>query len=124
MTETSREALLSAAFVKLADTFIDDFDVVDPLQTLVEECVRIFDTEAAGLMLANADGALELVASTSEEAKLVEIMQLSAGGGPCIECYRSASRSRSPISTAWAASSRSFAQRPSCRVSARYLRHR
>jgi len=89
MTETSREALLSAAFVKLADTLIDDFDVVDPLQTLVEECVRIFDTEAAGLMLANADGALELVASTSEEAKLVEIMQLSAGGGPCIECYRS-----------------------------------
>lgn len=89
MTEKSRESLLSAAFVKLADTLIDDFDVVDLLQTLVEECVRIFDTQAAGLMPASTGGELELVASTSEEAKLVEIMQLSAGRGPCIDCYRS-----------------------------------
>ena len=87
LSEHSRETLMSAAFVKLADTLTDNFDVVDLLHTLVAECIRIFDTQAGGLMLVNASGALELVASTSEEAELVEIMQLNAGAGPCVECF-------------------------------------
>ncbi len=80
---------MSAAFVKLADTLTDNFDMVDLLHTLIDECIRIFDTEAAGLMLADAEGNLELVASTSEEANLVEIMQLGAGVGPCVTCFTS-----------------------------------
>jgi GAF domain-containing protein len=78
MTNETREAKLSAAFVKLADTLIADFDVVDLLHWLVEECTQILDTQAGGLLLA----------STSEEAELVEILQLAAGGGPCLDCFR------------------------------------
>jgi GAF domain-containing protein len=87
----SREALLGAAFVKLADNLIDDFDMLDLLHTLIDECVRIFDVQAGGLLLADANGNLELLASSSEEAKLVEIMQLSAGAGPCVECFATGS---------------------------------
>jgi GAF domain-containing protein len=87
MSAQSRETRLNAAFVKLADTLTDDYDVVDLLHTLVEECTAIFDTEAGGLMLADADGQLQLVASTSEQADLVEIMQLNAGIGPCVDCF-------------------------------------
>ena len=87
MSEVSREALLGAAFVKLADTLTEDFDLVDLLHTLVDECVRIFDVQAGGLMLADDSGRLELVSSTSERAELVEVMQLNAGAGPCIECF-------------------------------------
>jgi GAF domain-containing protein len=87
MSTIRREARLNAAFVKLADTLIDDYDVVDLLHTLVEECTAIFDVQAGGLMLADKDGQLQLVASTSEKADLVEIMQLNAGQGPCVECF-------------------------------------
>ncbi|MBC7595312.1 MAG: GAF and ANTAR domain-containing protein [Kineosporiaceae bacterium] len=87
MTESTREARLSAAFVKLADTLTDEFDVVDLFQSLVEECVEILDTQAAGLMLLDAGGELQLVASSSEEASLIEVMQLNAGAGPCVECF-------------------------------------
>ena len=87
MSGVSREALLGAAFVKLADTLIDNFDLVDLLHTLVDECVRIFDVQAGGLMLADDEGRLELVSSSSERAELVEVMQLNAGVGPCIECF-------------------------------------
>ena len=87
MSEVSREALLGAAFVKLADTLTEDFDLVDFLHTLIDECVRIFDVQAGGLMLADDSGRLELVSSTSERAELVEVMQLNAGAGPCIECF-------------------------------------
>jgi GAF domain-containing protein len=87
MSTVTRETRLNAAFVKLADTLIDDYDIVDLLHTLVEECTAIFDVQAGGLMLADADGQLQLVASTSEKADLVEIMQLNAGQGPCVECF-------------------------------------
>jgi GAF domain-containing protein len=87
MSTITRETRLNAAFVKLADTLIDDYDIVDLLHTLVEECTAIFDVQAGGLMLADADGQLQLLASTSEKADLVEIMQLNAGHGPCVECF-------------------------------------
>jgi GAF domain-containing protein len=91
MTTETRETKLSTAFVKLADTLVTDFDVVDLLHWLVEECTDILDTQAGGLMLVDAAGALQLVASTSEEAELVEVLQLAAGDGPCLECFRSGS---------------------------------
>jgi GAF domain-containing protein len=88
MTEQTRETKLSAAFVKLADTLVADFDVVDLLHWLVEECTQILDTQAGGLMLIDPAGQLQLVASTSEDAELVEILQLAAGEGPCLDCFR------------------------------------
>jgi GAF domain-containing protein len=88
MTVTTREAQLSAAFVKLADTLITDFDVVDLLHWLVEECTRILDTQEGGLLLVDAAGVLQVIASTSEEAQLVEVLQLAAGEGPCLDCFR------------------------------------
>lgn len=88
MTTTTRESKLSAAFVKLADTLVDDFDVVDLLHWLVEECTAILDTQAGGLLLVDPAGHLQLIASTDEEAELVEVFQLAGGDGPCLDCFR------------------------------------
>ena len=85
----SREARLSAAFVKLAGRLTDEFDVIDLLQTLAEECADTLDTQAAGIMLVDGDGQLQLIVSTSEETDLVEVMALNAGEGPCVDCFRS-----------------------------------
>jgi GAF domain-containing protein len=87
ITET-RETKLSGAFVKLADTLVTDFDVVELLDWLVEKCTDILDTQAGGLMLVDPSGDLQLIASTSEEITLVEVLQLAGGDGPCLECFR------------------------------------
>ena len=89
MTELSREERLLQTFSILADTLVDDYDAVDLLQTLVDTCKELLDTAAAGILLANGDGDLELVASTSESSRLVEMMQLSAEAGPCIQSFTS-----------------------------------
>lgn len=89
MSDTSREARLSAAFVMVADTLTADYDVVDLRHTLVTECTDIIDAQAGGLMLVDTGGHLQLMASTSESADLVEVMQLAAGAGPCVDCFTS-----------------------------------
>jgi GAF domain-containing protein len=89
MTEETNDRELLETFATLADTLVEGFDVVDLLQTLVESCVRTLRVAAAGILLANPDGELELVASTSEAAHLVELMQLSAYAGPCIDSFDS-----------------------------------
>ncbi|MET0736232.1 MAG: GAF and ANTAR domain-containing protein, partial [Microbacterium sp.] len=70
------------------DTLVDDYDVVDQLQSLVEACHDVLDIAAAGILLADEHGRLQVIASTSEASRLVETMQLSAQAGPCVECYR------------------------------------
>lgn len=88
MVTTSRAERVSAAFVKLTDTLVADYDVLDLLHALVEVSVDLLDAAAAGLLLADPHGELQVLASTSERSQLVEILQLRAGAGPCVECYQ------------------------------------
>lgn len=85
MTALTREHQLLGTFVTLADSLVDDFDVVDVLQHLVDECISLFDASAAGILLLSPSNQLEVIVSTSERSELVELMQLKVGAGPCVE---------------------------------------
>ncbi|MEO7018009.1 MAG: GAF and ANTAR domain-containing protein [Leifsonia sp.] len=87
MTGITREQRLVQSFAKFADTLVAGYDVVDLLQTLVETCRDLLGATAAGILLADMRGELELVAATSEAGRLVELMQLSAYAGPCVESF-------------------------------------
>jgi GAF domain-containing protein len=89
MAEESRERRLTKAFVSLADTLVADYDTVELLQRLVDTSADVLDASAAGLLLADESGELAVLASTSEESRLVELMQLDSGLGPCVEAYLS-----------------------------------
>jgi GAF domain-containing protein len=103
----AREQRLAEVFVELADTLVEEFDVVDFLQTLTERCVELVDTDAAGLMLDDQRGNLQVVAYTDESARLLELFELQKEEGPCLDCFASgqviadvdlaASRSRWPV---------------------------
>jgi GAF domain-containing protein len=92
----SREAVLTRTLVELADTLVDDFDVVELLTLLTDRCVEILDVAAAGLMLAAPEGDLRLVASSSEETRLVELFELQSKEGPSRDCYRTGAPSLNP----------------------------
>ena len=84
----TREERLARTFVALADTLVDDFDVVELLVLLVERSVELLDAAAAGLVLGDEGGRLRLMASTSEAMDLVELFQVQNDEGPCWDCYR------------------------------------
>jgi GAF domain-containing protein len=83
-----REAVLARTFVELADNLVDQFDVVELLTLLTDRCVEVLGVAAAGLMLVAPEGDLRVVASSSEEMRLVELFELQSHEGPCLDCYR------------------------------------
>jgi GAF domain-containing protein len=87
MTSTSREVKLGEVFVSLADTLVADYDIVEMLHTLVTESVQVLDADEAGLVLADENDTLQVMASTSERSSLIEALQLQSHEGPCIQAY-------------------------------------
>lgn len=84
----TREAVLARTFVELADTLVDDFDVVDLLTRLADRCVEVLDVEAAGIMLAAPDGQLRVMASSSDAMRMLELFEIQAQEGPCLDSHR------------------------------------
>jgi GAF domain-containing protein len=82
------EPLLIRTLVELADTLVDDFDVVDLLTLLSDRCVEVLDVSAAGIMLVAAEGDLRVIASSSETMRILELFELQSDEGPCVDCYR------------------------------------
>jgi GAF domain-containing protein len=75
-------------FVELADTLVDDFDVIDFLHTLTEYSVELLDADAVGLMLVDQRGNLEVAAASTEETRLLELFEIQNDQGPCLDCFR------------------------------------
>ena len=83
------QPLLSDVFIEMADMLVDDFDLIDFLHTLTERCVQLLEVDAAGLLLTDDKGSLQVVAASSERTRLLELFQLQTAEGPCLDCFRS-----------------------------------
>jgi GAF domain-containing protein len=84
----ARESLLISTLVELADNLVDNFDVIDVLTVLSHRCVEAIDVDAAGVMLASPGGELQFVASSSESMRVLELFQIQADEGPCVDCFK------------------------------------
>jgi GAF domain-containing protein len=84
----TREERIVETFVELADTMVDHFDVIEFLHRLVERSLELMDCAEVGLLLANAGGNLQVMASSSERSEALELLQSQTEEGPCFDCYR------------------------------------
>jgi GAF domain-containing protein len=84
----TRESDVVKTLVDMADTLVDDYDVVDMLTGLADQCVSLLGVSAAGVMLAAPGSDLNLVASSSEAMRLLELFELQAEEGPCLDAFR------------------------------------
>ncbi len=97
---TSKQTLLGDTMVTLADSLVNDFDVIEVLTTLTDRCVSILGVSAAGIMLAGPDGALRVIASSSEQMRLLELFELQTEQGPCLESFQTGEAVTQPDLTA------------------------
>ncbi len=78
---------LADVFVQVADTLVEEFDLIEFLSTLTLHAAEVSQTAAVGLLLADHDGRLQHMASSQESARLLELFVLQNAEGPCRECY-------------------------------------
>jgi GAF domain-containing protein len=81
------QTLVAQTMVQLADTLVSDFDLVDLLTGLADRCVETLAVSAAGVMLAGPGGELRAIASSSEAMRMLELFELQADEGPCLDCF-------------------------------------
>ncbi|WP_182443958.1 GAF and ANTAR domain-containing protein [Streptacidiphilus sp. PB12-B1b] len=93
----TREQELTKVFVEVADSLIDDFDLIDFLHRLSVRCVELLDVSACGVLLADEHEVLQVLAASDEHTRLLELFALQHDQGPCVECYQSG-RPRTNIS--------------------------
>jgi transcriptional regulator with GAF, ATPase, and Fis domain len=79
---------VAEVFVEMTDTLVAEYDLMDFLRTLVDRCVELLEVDAAGLLLADSGGMLRLVATSAEQARVLELFQIQDDEGPCLDCYR------------------------------------
>lgn len=88
MTTLSAEHV-AEVFVEVADTLVDEFDLIEFLQMVTARTSELAGTSAAGLLLADHHGRLQFMAASDEQAELLELFQLQAAQGPCHDCFSS-----------------------------------
>jgi GAF domain-containing protein len=87
----NREPAVIAAFVAIARSLTEGYDVVELHSSLTADCVRLLDIASAGLLLADRVGVLHLMAASSERTHEIETFQLQRHEGPCLDCYNDGS---------------------------------
>lgn len=87
MTTIAAERLADV-FVEVADTLIDEFDLIEFLQMVTARTSDLVGASAAGLLLADPQGHLQFMAASDEPSELLELFQVQAHEGPCQDAYR------------------------------------
>jgi len=79
---------LAEVFVQVADTLVDEFDLIEFLQMVTSQTSELVDARDAGLLLADRKGHLQLMAASDERTQMLELFQVQTVEGPCQDCYR------------------------------------
>ena len=80
---------LAEVMVEISDTLVDDFDLMAFFYTLTRHAAELLDAAEVGLMATDAAGELTFVAASHERAETLELFQLQAREGPCLDTFHS-----------------------------------
>lgn len=77
---------LSDFFVEVADTLVDEFDVVDFLDHLTAKAAVVSGAAAVGLVLSDHRDRVRFMAASNQSGKMLELLQIQNDEGPCLDC--------------------------------------
>src|SRR4051794_4986936 len=78
---------VAEVFVEVADTLVDDFDVIDFLQLVTAHTSELVPGTAVGLLLVDAEQRLQVMAASDDRTELLELFQVQSRQGPCQDCF-------------------------------------
>jgi GAF domain-containing protein len=75
-------------FVEVADTMVDEFDLIEFFHMLTTRIADMLDASPVGLLIADQRGRLEFMAASDETVEHLELFQVQNQEGPCLDAYR------------------------------------
>lgn len=78
---------LPAALATLAGALVTDFDFIDLAHSLARSTVATLDAAAAGVMVVDRRGELQVVAASDEGTHVLEVFELQRHQGPCFDSW-------------------------------------
>lgn len=85
MIDSSR---IADVFVQVADTLVEEFDLVEFLHQLAAHGAAIAERPSVGIMLTDPQGVLHHLAASTHDVEVLEVLQLSREQGPCLDSIR------------------------------------
>jgi GAF domain-containing protein len=79
----------AAALAAAAAALVTDHDMIGTLTRLCVDCAEVSGAAAAGIMLSAESGQLEVMTASSHRAEELDIYEIQAGQGPCIDAFNS-----------------------------------
>lgn len=76
---------VAGVFVDLAAAQVAPYTVSDLAQRLVDGCVDLLDVWAAGLLVVDPGSTPKVLAASTHQAELLELVQVRSGQGPCLQ---------------------------------------
>ncbi len=93
MSELGKSGTYDAEFGRVmagaVRTLASDFEFLDLAHQLSVSTARLLDAAAAGVMLEDGLGRLQVLSASDEDTHLLEVFELQRQEGPCFECWES-----------------------------------
>lgn len=86
--QPAHEAEFAQAMSSAMSMLVSDYDFLDLAYQLTQSTVSLLDAQAAGAMLEDRTGRLQVVAASDEDTRILELFELQREQGPCYECWR------------------------------------
>ncbi|WP_413755249.1 GAF and ANTAR domain-containing protein [Streptomyces sp. MMBL 11-3] len=83
----SRQQHIARTFVELADTLVEDFDVIDFLQQMTVRCTELLDVAAAAVFLNHPGPHLHNAAPCDPSPLLQPVLQAACTQGPAADAH-------------------------------------
>ena len=85
---TASAARLAEVFVEVSDAPTGEIELSNFLQMVTVRAAEVVRSDAAGLLLADPQDRLRVVAGSNEGTEVLELFQVQHQEGPCLECFR------------------------------------
>jgi len=79
---------VARVFVEVADTLVNEFDLIEFFHMLTTRVADMLDASPVGLLIADQRGRLEFMAASDETVEHLELFQAQNQEGPCLDAYR------------------------------------
>lgn len=80
---------LASTVIEAMESMVQDFDFVDLASSLVSSAIDLLDADAVGVMIADTKQLLHVVAASDEDMRTLEVFEIQADEGPCLDSWYS-----------------------------------